>query len=83
MEMHFTRGIRGDFWNLDSRDILVDDKFTAIVSAFATYSVVDVPCAAVGADSESRDKGFVVSTTFRGSGVRLSAFRMCHFYFRF
>ena len=64
--------------NLDSHDVFVDDELTTIVAAFAANCVIDVPSAAVRADSESRDESFVVCATFRGSGVRLSAFRMCH-----
>ena len=56
----------------------LDSDFAAVVAAFAAYVVVHVPCAAVGADSQCGDKSFVVCTTFRCTGMRLSAFRMCH-----
>lgn len=56
----------------------LDNLFPAIVAAFATNSVVNVPCATVRTDSQCRDKSFVVCTTFRGAGMRLSSFRMCH-----
>ena len=57
---------------------LVDHELAAVISAFAAYGVVYVPCAAVGAYCDRRDKCFVVGAAFRGAGVRLSAFRMCH-----
>ncbi len=58
----------------------LDHEFAAIVATFAAYGVVDVPCAAVGADCECGDECFVMSATFSRTGVRLSAFRMCHFF---
>lgn len=63
--------------------ILLDSHFAAIVAAFATNRVVNVPCAAIGADCECRDQSLVVCTTFCRAGMRLSAFRMCHFYLAF
>ena len=65
--------------SLYSHRVLIDDEFAAIVTTFTANCVIDMPSAAVGADGECRDESFVVSTTFRGSGMRLSAFRMCHF----
>ena len=58
---------------------LLDHEFATIVAAFAANGVVDMPCAAVGADCESGDESFVVCAAFCRTGVRLSAFRMCHF----
>lgn len=58
---------------------LLDHEFAAIVTAFAANGVVDVPCTAVRADCKCGDESFVVCAAFRRTGVRLSAFRMCHF----
>lgn len=41
------------------------------------------PCAAVRADGECRDERLVVGAALRCAGVRLSTFRMCHFYSKF
>ena len=46
-----------------------DSLFAAVVSAFATYSVIDVPCAAVGAESQSGGYCFVVGTAFCGTSL--------------
>jgi hypothetical protein len=57
---------------------LLDSQLATIVSAARAYSVVDVMCATVRANSQSRHFSSVMRTTFRLSGVRLSSFRMCH-----
>ena len=57
---------------------LFNSKFTAIVTARTTNSVVDVVSAAVGADSQSRHNCYIMRTTLRSTSVRLSSFRMCH-----
>ena len=62
---------------------LLNRQFTTIVSAAGAYSVVDVVCAAVRADSQCGQLSYVMSTTFRLTGVRLSTFRMCHNYLQF
>ena len=65
---------------LKSADLIfLDSDFTAIVATFAAYGVVDVPGAAVGAKSQSGSYSLVVGATFGGTGLRLFAFRMCHF----
>ena len=48
---------------------LFDHEFAAIVSTFAAYGVPDVPGAAVRADCEGRDEGFVVGAAFGRTGV--------------
>ena len=64
---------------------LLYSQFTTIVSAGRADSVVDVMSAAVRAECQCWHFSFVMSTTFRCSGVRLSSFWMCHnsllFYF--
>ena len=57
---------------------LLDSQLATIVTAARAYGVVDVVCATVRADSQSRHLSFVMRTTFRLSSVRLSSFRMCH-----
>lgn len=61
-------------------EIFLDCHFATIVATFATYVVIHVPCSTVRADCQRRDQGFVVCTTFCGTRMRLSAFRMCHCY---
>ena len=56
-------------------------QLAAVIATFTTYHVIDVPCAAVGADGQCGGYCFVVGAAFRCTGVRLSAFRMCHFMF--
>lgn len=56
-----------------------DGDFAAVVAAFATNGVIDVPCAAVGADSQCGGYGFVMCSAFCSAGFGLFAFRMCHF----
>ena len=48
---------------------LFDSYFATVVTTFATYGVVDVPCSAVGAESKSRGNGLVVCATFRCTGL--------------
>ena len=62
---------------------LLDSQLATIVTAARAYGVVNVVCATVRADSQRRHHGFVMGTTFRLSGVRLSSFRMCHNYLTF
>ena len=57
----------------------LDNKLATVVTAFRANLVEHMPCSAVGADSECWDESLVVRTAFGGTGVRLSAFRMCHF----
>lgn len=42
--------------------------------------MIDVPTAAVGANGQRGSYGSVVSATLKRAGLRLSSFRMCHFY---
>ena len=56
-----------------------DGLLATVVATFATDSVVDVPGAAVGAKSQSRSYSLVVSSALGCAGLRLFAFRMCHF----
>ncbi len=53
----------------------------AVVAAFAAYGVVDMPCTAVRAESQSGRYGLVVSTALCSAGLGLLAFRMCHCFF--
>ena len=57
---------------------LLYSQFTTIVSASWADSVIDVMSATVWAKCQCRHFCFVVGTTFRLSGVRLSSFWMCH-----
>ena len=56
----------------------LDSQLSAIVATSTTNGVVDIGGSAVGAYCQSRHLGYVMSTTFRSSGVRLFSFRMCH-----
>lgn len=58
-----------------------DSEFSAIVSTSTAYGVVDVGCSTVGANCDCRQFCYIVSTTLRCSGVRLSSFRMCHVFY--
>ena len=57
---------------------LLYSQFTTIVSASWADGVVDVVSATVRAKCQSWHFSFVMCTTFRLSGVRLSSFWMCH-----
>lgn len=59
--------------------LFLDSDFAAIVSAFAAYSVRDVPCATVRAKRQSRSYSLIVSSSLGCSCLRLFTFRMCHF----
>ena len=63
--------------------VLLDGDFTAVVATFVADAVIYVPCAAVGADCESRHSSLVVCTAFCGTGLGLSSFRMCHCFLSF
>mgnify|MGYP003403913237 CR=1 FL=1 len=60
---------------------LLYSQFTTIVSASRADSVIDVVSATVRAECQCWHFSFVMCTTFRGSGVRLSSFWMCHILF--
>ena len=49
--------------------VLLDSDFTAVVSAFVANAVVNMPCAAVGADCESGHSGLVVCAALRCAGL--------------
>ena len=49
--------------------VLLDSESATIVATFTTYGVIDVPCTAVGANSEGGHCSFVVSTTLGGAGL--------------
>ena len=57
---------------------LLYSQFTTIVSASWADSVINVVSATVWAKCQCWHFCFVVGTTFRLSGVRLSSFWMCH-----
>ena len=48
---------------------LLDGELAAVVATFAAYGVVNVPCTAVGADSQSGYESLVVSTTLGSAGL--------------
>ena len=58
---------------------LLDCQFTTVIATRRANGVVDVKCAAIRAWSQCRSLHYVMGTTFRLAGVRLSSFRMCHF----
>lgn len=66
-----------------SDSCFLDGHFATIVATFATYGVVNMPCTTVGADGKCGGYSFVVCTAFRGTGLGLFSFRMCHCYFVF
>ncbi len=66
----------------DSRlesSLFFDCHFSSVIAAFATYSVIYVPCATVRAEYQSRSYSFVVSSSLSCSCLRLFSFWMCHF----
>ena len=58
--------------------LFLDDLTAAVVSALGAYSVEHVPCATVGTQCDGGDQCLVVGAAFGRTGMRLSAFRMCH-----
>ena len=60
--------------------LFLDSQLSTIVAASAAYSVEYMPLAAVGADGQCRSYCLVVSSSLGSSGLRLSSFRMCHFF---
>ena len=58
--------------------LFLDDLTAAVISALGAYSVEHVPCATVGTQCDGGDQCLVVGAAFRRTGMRLSAFRMCH-----
>lgn len=48
---------------------LFDSYFATVVATFATNSVVDMPCSAMGAECESGGNGLVVCATLRSAGL--------------
>ncbi len=62
---------------------LLDYDTAAVETTFAAYGVVDVPCAAVGAYSQSGHLCLVVSSALCCPGLGLFSFRMCHFFLLF
>lgn len=84
-----SRCIRGsarrtsDRRRLSGCHFFLDSNLAAIVSALTAYTVVYVPCAAVGADGECGHHSLVVSSTLCGTCLRLFTFRMCHFILSF
>ena len=59
--------------------LFFDGLFAAVVTTFAAYGVVNVPCTAVRTYNQCRGYSFVVSSSLGCSRFRLSSFRMCHF----
>ena len=59
------------------------DEFSFVVKVAVNLicSVIDVHGASDRANCHGRDFCLVVSSSLSASGVRLSAFRMCHFTF--
>ena len=58
---------------------LLNGQFTAIIATAGAYRVVDVPCTAVGADSQSGGYSLIMRSALECSRLGLSSFRMCHF----
>ena len=56
-------------------------SFVIKVAVNIICSVIDVHGASHGANCDRRDFSLVMSSSLCASGVRLSAFRMCHFTF--
>ncbi len=48
---------------------LFDSYFATVVATFATNSVVDMPCSAMGAKCKSGGNGLVVCATLRCAGL--------------
>lgn len=70
---------RGSVGRLCLDSLVFDDGLlAAVVTALAANGVVDVPCTAVGAKSQSGSNCLVVCTTLCSAGLGLLAFRMCH-----
>lgn len=61
------------------RNFFLNCQFSSVISALATYCVVDMPCSAIGADGHGWHLGVVVRSSFSLSCRRLSSFWMCHF----
>ena len=61
----------------------LDGELAAVVAAFTAHAVIHVPCATVGAECQSGSYGLVVGSTLSCAGLRLFAFRMCHFLLSF
>ena len=57
-----------------------DCQLASVVSTGAAYGVVNMPLTAIGANSERRSYCLVMGSSLCSSCVRLSSFRMCHFY---
>lgn len=57
-----------------------DCQFTSVVTAFATYSVINVPSTAVRAYSHCWSDSLVMSSSLGCSCLTLSSFRMCHYF---
>ncbi len=53
----------------DLRFGFLNNYVAAIEATFAANTVVDVPCAAVGANSDSGHFGYVMGATFGGTGL--------------
>ena len=62
---------------LDSH-VLVDRQFASVVTAFAANGVIYMPCTAIGAEGQSRNRCMIVRSSLAGSCAALSSFRMCH-----
>ncbi len=48
---------------------LLDGDFTAVVATLTTYTVVNVPCATIGAYSQCRHSSLVVGSALCGTGL--------------
>ena len=59
--------------------LLAHHIFTTVVSALGTYSVINMPCATVGALCDGWSHSHVMGAALSGTSLRLSSFRMCHF----
>ena len=60
--------------------LIVKHLLATVVTALGAYGVINMPCAAVAATGDSWCNSHVVSSSLGCAGLRLSTFRMCHFF---
>ena len=59
---------------------LAHHVLATVVPALGAYGVINMPCTTVGALSDGGSYSHVMSATLGCASLRLSTFRMCHFY---
>jgi hypothetical protein len=60
---------------------LLDSQLATVITAFRANGVRNMPATTVGAYYYGRNNCLVMRTALGCTGVRLSSFRMCHFYY--